>query len=136
MRRNKCFLDTSAFIALNDAKDQYHKESRKIASMIKNSEWILSDSVITETYTLLRYRSGFPVALQFLETVMTEEQFTIAEVTPSIRKKTLQILINYSDHKISYCDALSVAIMKEQGIQRIFAFDYHFETMGMELVRL
>jgi len=136
MQRNKCFLDTSAFIALNDVKDQYHKESREIASMIKNSEWVPSDSVVTETYTLLRYRSGFPVALQFLESVMAEDQFIIAEVTPSIRKNTLQILKNFSEPKISYCDALSVAIMKEQGIQRIFAFDYHFEMMEMELVRL
>ncbi|WP_164669913.1 type II toxin-antitoxin system VapC family toxin [Virgibacillus doumboii] len=136
MRKTKCFLDTSALIALNDVKDQYHKESREIASLLKNYELVLSDPVITETYTLLRYRSGFPIACRFLELVMEEDNFSIAEVTPSIRKNTLGLLNNFSDHKISYCDALSVAIMKDQHIPRVFSFDYHFEIMGVELVRL
>jgi predicted nucleic acid-binding protein len=136
MEKSKCFLDTSALIALNDVKDQYHKESRDIADLLKNSELILSDPVITETYSLLRYRSGFPIANHFLESVMMQDKFIIAEITSSIRKNTLKLLNDYSDHKISYCDALSVAIMKDQGIQRIFAFDYHFEMMGMELVRV
>lgn len=132
MRKTKCFLDTSALIALNDVKDQYHKESRKIASILQNCELILSDPVITETYTLLRYRSGFPIAHFFLESVMNDKKIFIAEVTPSIRRNTLRLLNNFSDHKISYCDALSVAIMKEQHIQKIFSFVDQFEMMGME----
>ncbi|GGK09171.1 hypothetical protein GCM10007063_34540 [Lentibacillus kapialis] len=136
MRKAKCFLDTSALMALNDVKDQYHKESQEIAISLKNCELILSDPVITETYTLLRYRSGFPIARHFLESVMDDNQFIIAEVTSPIRKNTLRLLNDFNDHKISYCDALSVAIMKEHHIQKIFSFDHHFEVMGMELVRL
>ncbi|WP_164214383.1 PIN domain-containing protein [Virgibacillus sp. YIM 98842] len=135
MGKAKCFLDTSAFIALYHVKDQYHKKAREIASVLKGNDLILSDSVITETYTLLRYRSGFPVARHFLESVMKEDEFIIAEVTPAVRETTLRLLNKYSDHKISYCDALNVAIMKEQGVQKIFAFDYHFEMMGVKLVR-
>lgn len=121
---------------VNNVKDQYHKESREIASTLKNSELIISNPVINETYTLLRYLTGFAVARDFLESVMKEDDFKIVQVTLSIRKNTLRLLNNFSDHKISYCDALSVAIMKEQHIQRVFSFGYHFEIMGMELVRL
>lgn len=136
MNKNNCFIDTSALIALNDVRDQYHAASRDIAATLKNRNLILSDAVLTETYTILRYRSGFHIASYFLKTVLAGHPFTIAEITPSIRSNTLQILEKYQEHKISYCDALSVGIMKEQQIQKIFAFDHHFEIMGAQLVRL
>lgn len=136
MKKTECFLDTSALIALNDVKDQYHKKAREIAATLKGSDLILSDSVINETYTLLRHRSGFSVASHFLESVMKNDEFRINEVTPSVRANTLRLLNKYSDHKISYCDALSMAMMKDLGIQRIFAFDHHFEIMGVELIRM
>ncbi|WP_176448983.1 type II toxin-antitoxin system VapC family toxin [Lentibacillus sp. CBA3610] len=136
MRNNRCFLDTSALIALNDVKDQYHEKSRDIAASLKDSRLILSDAVVTETYSLLRYRSGFNIARYFLDTVVTDDSFMIVEITPSIRENTLQILDQYCEHKISYCDALSVAVMNEQQIETIFAFDYHFEMMGVRLVRI
>ena len=34
-------------------------------------------------------------------------------------------------HKISYCDAISVAVMKQMNIDEVFAFDRHFEMMGV-----
>ncbi|GGB52354.1 hypothetical protein GCM10011409_32390 [Lentibacillus populi] len=69
-------------------------------------------------------------------TVSLKYSFIIAGVTTTIRNNTLQLLEQYRNHKISYCDALSVAMIKEQQIHKIFAFDYHFETMGVEIVRL
>lgn len=136
MRRNRCFIDTSALIALNDAKDQYNKESRDIAATLEDSELIITDAVITETYNILRYRLGFHIAHFFLKTVLAGHPFVIAEVTPQIRTTTLQILEQYNNHKISYCDALSVAMMKDHKIEKVFAFDYHFEIMGVQLVQL
>lgn len=42
----------------------------------------------------------------------------------------------WNDQKISYCDALSVAIMQDKKIDKIFAFDHHFEIMGVKRVYL
>lgn len=120
MRRNRCFIDTSALITLNDAKDQYNKESREIAATLEDNELIITDAVITETYNILRYRLGFYIAHFFLKTVLAGHPFVIAEVTPQIRTTTLQILEQYNDHKI----------------EKVFAFDYHFEIMGVQLVQL
>lgn len=136
MRKNRCFLDTSALVALNNTRDQYNKISREISATLKNCELIISDAVITETYNILRYRLGFHIARYFLKSVLAGHPFLIAEVTPLIRTTTLQILDQYSDHKISYCDALSVAMMKDQQIEKVFAFDHHFEIMGVQLARL
>ncbi len=129
-------MDTSAFLALNDSTDQYHAASRKMAAILQDHELVISDAVLTETYNLLRYRSGFHMARYFLETVLAGSPFVFADITMATRKTTLQILEKYSDQKISYCDALSVAIMQEQQIQHIFAFDHHFEIMGAQLIRV
>lgn len=134
MRNNRCFVDTSAWIAINDARDQCHDQSRNISSTLKECELVISDAVINETYNLLRYRLGLHKASYFLKTVLADHPFIIADVTQSTRTAALQLLEQYNDRKISYCDALSVAIMKEQDIRKIFAFDHHFEMMGVELV--
>ncbi|GIN56805.1 type II toxin-antitoxin system VapC family toxin [Lederbergia ruris] len=135
MKDNKYFIDTSALIALNDARDQYHTEARDIATTLNNCQFFISDAVINETYTLLRYRLGFQKAAYFLQTVLSGDSFVIADVTNATRLHTQGILEQFSDQKISYCDALSVAIMKEMQISKIFAFDHHFELMGTQLVR-
>lgn len=135
MKGSKCFVDTSALIALNHARDQHHQDAQILAAALKDCELIISDAVVTETYTLLRYRLGFHPAHFFLQTVM-KPSFTLAEVTPSIRMRTLEILKQYNDHAITYCDALSVALMETMKIDTIFSFDYHFEVMGVELLRV
>lgn len=136
MSSNKCFLDTSALIALNDARDQYHALSSEIAATLNGNKLIISDAVVNETYNILRYRLGFHKSRYFLQTVLAGHPFIIADITTPIRSSTFKILEQYRDHKVSYCDALSVALMREFKIQKIFAFDHHFEIMGVQLVRL
>jgi predicted nucleic acid-binding protein len=130
MSDNQCFIDTGAFIALNSPNDQYFNEAREIAKSLNGYRFIISDAVITETYTILRYRLGFHTAHRFLRTVLESNEYDIFEVSPSVRKVTMELLEKYNDQKISYCDALSVAIMKQLEIDVIFAFDHHFELMG------
>ncbi|MCJ7840737.1 PIN domain-containing protein [Lederbergia sp. NSJ-179] len=85
----------------------------------------------------LRYQLRFYKADYFLQTVLKGDPVIIADVTTAIRSSTLQIFEQYRNHKISYCDALSVEIMKEQQIQKIFAFDQQFEEVkGVQLIRL
>ncbi|WP_026907277.1 type II toxin-antitoxin system VapC family toxin [Paucisalibacillus globulus] len=133
MEKSRCFVDTSALIALNNVNDQYHTKARDIASKLTNIEFIISDAIINETYNILRYRIGYHRASFFLKTVLAGPPFIIADIDVLIRKTASQILEQYSDQKISYCDAISVSLMKEQKIQKIFAFDHHFEVMGVEL---
>jgi predicted nucleic acid-binding protein len=35
-----------------------------------------------------------------------------------------------NDQTISYCDAISFAVMKRLGIGKAFAFDWHFRLIG------
>ena len=55
------------------------------------------------------------------------------EVSPQVRKETIELLGKYNDNKISYCDALSVSLMRANKIEGIFSIDHHFELMGVKL---
>lgn len=130
--QNKCFIDSSAFIALNHAADQNHERACRIAQHLTGCTFVVSDCILTETYTILRYRLGFQIANRFLNTVLHSEEYEIVEVNRSMRLQVLDLLERFSDQKISYCDALSVVIMNEQKITDAFAFDYHFAVLGVK----
>ena len=51
------------------------------------------------------------------------------------RISAMALLEQFHDQKISYCDTLSVAMMKEQQIDRIFTFDHHFDLLGAKVIR-
>jgi predicted nucleic acid-binding protein len=132
---NTCFIDSSAFIALNHLHDSNYHTATEIARHLDKYHFVITDAVITETYALLRYRMGFQTANRFLNTVLHNQVYEITDVTSSMRLDAHHLLSNFSDHKISYCDALSVAVMRQKKINDIFTFDHHFEVMGVSLIQ-
>jgi predicted nucleic acid-binding protein len=134
MGNNKCFVDTGAFVALNNERDQHYTKAFKIAKDLIGFKFVMTDPVVHETYTTLRYRLGFHKASQFLNTIQGSDEFDIIDITPSLRRQTQALLEKYNDHKISYCDALSVAVMNANQIEKVFAFDHHFDVMGVERI--
>jgi predicted nucleic acid-binding protein len=45
-----------------------------------------------------------------------------------------EILEKYVDQDFSFVDAVSFAVMMEQGIKEAFTFDNHFVTMGFRKI--
>ncbi|HEY0826522.1 MAG TPA: PIN domain-containing protein [Bacilli bacterium] len=134
MNNNHCFIDTSAFIALNYAGDQNYDKAVNIGAKLNGFQFITSDLVISETYTILRYRFGYVYSERFLSTLLDSHEYEIVELTPMMRKDSIILLGKFRDHKISYCDAVSVMVMRHKKIKYMFAFDHHFELMGLDLI--
>ncbi len=131
---NCCFVDSSAFIALNHVGDSNHEKAYATAKQLQGYRFMVTDSVITETYALLRYRLGFHSSSNFLDIILNSREYEIVEINPAMRQDVMRLLEKYSDHKISYCNALSVVAMNHHQIENIFAFDRHFEMMGVKLL--
>ncbi len=66
---DRLFVDTGAFIALNDTRDQYHALARRFYKELgeKRTPLLSTNSVLNETYTWLQRQSGFrvPAAWRF-----------------------------------------------------------------------
>lgn len=61
----KLFIDTGAWIALNNKKDVYHKDAVYANKnfLDNNYFYVTSDYVLDETYTLRRYDARSPFRL-------------------------------------------------------------------------
>ena len=65
------FIDTSAFLALENRKDQYHTPALKFRDFLLESEvsLITSDYILDESYTIIRLRAGHNIAVEFGEII-------------------------------------------------------------------
>ena len=126
----KLFIDASAFIALIHSKDRHHQEAVQYYTSLQKSTLLLTTVlVVSETYTWLRYRVGFSEATQFLD-IVTETVETgwmrVVYPDPETVNKAHGILRRYPDQKLSYADAVSIAVMEKSGVKDAFTFDVHF----------
>ena len=70
------FVDTGAWIALLNQRDQYHDDAVVIYNGLKQQKarLLTTDYVIDETVTWLKYRSSHQVAVRFLDLVESVEK--------------------------------------------------------------
>ncbi len=137
MKRESVFIDTGGWIALMNAGDRYHHLAftyyKGLSTVVRR---ITSSHVLSETYTWLRYRIGYTAAVRFLAVIRQAEAEGVLNVVYD-ELETLtdaeNLLRDFPDQKLSYADAVSMAIMRKRGVGRAFGFDKHFYLLGFEV---
>ncbi len=134
------FVDSGAWIALFNARDQHHTDARVIYSELgqQQTKILTTDYVIDESVTRLRYDAGFPAADSFLETIERAEgtnDLVVARIDGSAFEQAKRLFRQYSSEKLSYTDCTSFVMCQTYGISDAFAFDRHFPIMGVALLR-
>ena len=130
----KLFVDTSAWLAMNDSRDQHHDESMAGAALIKSKriDLITSDYVIDESLTIIRLRLSHRAAVLFGESVLKSGIVTIENVKAEDRLAAWELFRKYSDKEFSFTDCTSFVLMKRMKLNKSFTFDNHFVRMGFE----
>lgn len=130
----KIFVDTSAWLAMNDKSDQHHEETETRAALVrtKRIEMITSDYVIDESLTIIRMRVSHQAAVLFGESVLKSGIVTIADVKLEDRLAAWELFRKYSDKEFSFTDCTSFVLMKKMKLHLSFTFDTHFTQMGFE----
>jgi predicted nucleic acid-binding protein len=85
---------------------------------------------VTESYVLILKLLGHNAAIQFLDRINSSPRIVKVYSVPEIEKEAEETLKKFADQDFSYTDAVSFAVMKDQRINKAFAFDKHFQTMG------
>jgi predicted nucleic acid-binding protein len=131
---SRLFVDTSAYYALADTRDENHEAAvHLIHQMIRErAELLTTNYILAETHALLLNRIGYATALQVLEDLY-KSQTRIYRVKEAEERKALQILRVYTDKEFSLVDAISFATMERFHVTQAFAFDHHFAQYGFSL---
>ena len=128
-------MDTSALIALKNESETKHSVAMGGFENLlsKNIGIMTTNFVFAETYTLLRYRVGHKVAVEFGDFVRQSRVIQYVRASEEIENIAWKIAVKYQGKDFSFADCVSFALMEKFGINEAFAFDQHFEQFGFEL---
>jgi predicted nucleic acid-binding protein len=132
VRRETCFVDTSAFYALIDADDFHHEECVALFTDLARSRarLLTSNHVVFETYSLILNRLGRHMAIRWL----TKLNLHVERATVEDERRAAHIVVKYRDKGFSLVDASSFALMERLGLRHAIAFDPHFRQYGRFVV--
>lgn len=123
------FVDTSAHYALADMNDPDHDTGVRHLQFMAHRHYglVTSNFVLSETYTLIRYRLGWGEAHRYVSN-LRDGATRVLRITVGDEERAWAIVAQYDDQDFSYVDATSFALMERLGIPIFFAFDSHFST--------
>lgn len=96
------FVDTSAYFALTDRRDENHEAAVHFIHQIirERVEFLTTTYIVAETHTLLLNRIGYTTARQVIEELY-KSQTRIYRVREAEERKALEIIRMYSDKEFS-----------------------------------
>jgi predicted nucleic acid-binding protein len=131
----RVLVDTSAFYALTDPRDENHTTAAALRNHLIAERWRLftTELILAETHALLLARLGRSTALQLLQAIEASPT-TILPATPADHRRARAILSQYDDKEFSLTDAISFAVMERLGISYAFTFDRDFTQYGFTVL--
>ena len=133
----KVFIDTSFFKALVDPKDDFHPEALRIWETLRRKEvnFVTSNYILDEVFTLLRARCGIKTVLEFKK-IIAQSASIIKIVRITVADEILAWEWFDKDwSKLSFTDCTSFAICKRLRIKKALFFDIHFKRAGLETLK-
>ena len=132
----KIFVDTSAWVALFVANDIDHGRATAAFETLKKFKTLLytSDYVVDETITTILARGSRKQSVLAGSALLTSAIIKIVHVAPDYLKPAWALYQKYTDKKFSFTDVSSLAIMKDMGMTKAFAFDRELSQAGIELI--
>ena len=132
------FVDSGAWIALLDRRDQHHDDAIAIYSDLvqQSTQFLTTDYVIDETATRLRYKVNHSIAVQFLNLIERTKEtggLTVAAIDSVLFQEAERLFRQYDTAELSFTDCTSFAVCQQHNISEAFAFDQHFPMVGITL---
>ena len=131
---NTIFIDTSAFLAILDADDDFHAEAKAAWKDIVSSGALIftSNYVLVETCALVQNRLGMKAIKVFNEDIVPLLSIRWADAV--IHCAAMGALLAAGRKKLSLVDCVSFEVMRCSAIKCAFTFDRHFKEQGFDCV--
>ncbi len=133
----KIFVDTSAWLALYDKRDKYHRSAKEILIELKNKKLplVTTDYIFDETVTYANRTYGYSFAVKVGEILRQSAVAQIAELDTEAKDAAWEIFKKHGAMKLSFTDCTSFTFMRQKHLTRAFAFDDDFSKLGFKVLR-
>src|SRR3972149_4465077 len=117
----KLFLDTSSLLSVFDRSDDHHSVCSDLWKDLfqeRNYEPVISDYILDELMTRIRYEVSHAIALQVLTNLIQlvdRRRLTLVWVNQTYFDQGRRIFERYRDRKFSFTDCTSFAICRDAG---------------------
>ena len=129
----KVFIDTSAFVALLVDKEADHKIVAKKYYDYRQKRAILftSDYILDELFTRLLYYKQINIRkyIEKLKESISKGEITVLRIDDALFEKAVEGFLKFSEHKISFTDATSYALLKDFSLDEVFTLDDDFKKI-------
>ncbi|MDY6854421.1 MAG: PIN domain-containing protein [Thermodesulfobacteriota bacterium] len=131
------FIDTWAWCALINKMDSGHKAAQKANKDLVDQGYlyITSNFILDESYTLIRSRIGYKVAVEFgkkIKKLVELGAVKIIRITKEVEDLAWDLFVKYDDMEVlSFTDRTSFAVMREVNLKEVFTADGHFEHVKL-----
>ena len=122
------FLDTTVFIAAAFPKEKHHKEGRVIIASVEEGapgKPVVTDYILDEVATFIRKRKSAAASIETLGAILYSPHLRFVKVEDRHFEAGLQLFRIYE--RLSFTDAVSVAVMRDLDIEVIYSFDSDFD---------
>lgn len=124
------FVDTSAFLALLDADDEFHAKAVETWDRLIDGgvSLLTTNHVVVETNALVQRRLG----MEALRALMVEvvRGLTVAWVDRETHEAAAAAQLVAHRKRLSLVDCVSFQVMRDLGLTHAFAHDVHFGHQG------
>jgi uncharacterized protein len=134
VKAEKIYIDTSAFYALMDRADPYHRCAVDLwPSLLEDPVCLLtSNYVVSETMALIQHRLGFEAAALWHKDVLGVMR--ICWVDQVTHQRAHELWLGLRRHQCSQVECVSYVIMHQNRIEKVFTFNRSFADLGFELL--
>lgn len=130
MNRGAVFLDACVWIALRDPDEARHADAQRLVAQTlrDRNTFVVTPLVFAETHAYFT-RSR----LRRIQVLDDFEKNPVIRSEPTLatdHTEAIRLLRQYADKAWSFCDAVSLIVMRRLGVRRAASFDQHFRQFG------
>lgn len=130
----RVFVDTSAILALLNPADLHHDRAHLSFGELRDTEaeLVTTSFVLIEAYALIGRRMGLEAVRAFRSDFAP--LLEVLWVDRELHESGLDLLLDRQQRHLSLVDAVSFLAIRQDRIDRVFAFDRHFNREGFSMV--
>ena len=141
VRTEPLYIDTGAFFAYYNDRDEHHASARAVFHAIRTGELAYDPLyttrfVLGELTTLLLHKIDHATASRALGDIRAADSFNIERVSRETFTEACDKFDQYDDYKITLVDHVTAVLACDRDANHVFAYDSDFSTLGFIRVPL